>query len=167
LEETSNLDRSDPGPISFFQPKSLLLFIAILLCGEQVGSNEIDFTDRVGLEKSVSDDGAVTLTWDKEPSATIILQRDRSAAFTDPLVLYEGSDNGSVITGLEEGEHFFRIGSSEGKFSEPLRIRVEFVSRVQLIILLSLGAVVVLATVLAIVLGHLGTRRTEGGGGND
>lgn len=131
-----------------------------------MGANEIDFTDRVGLEESVSDDGAVTLSWDKEPSATIILQRDRSAAFTDPLLLYQGTDAGSVVTGLEEGEHFFRIGFAEGEFSEPLRIRVEFVSRVQLTILLSLGAIVVLATVLAIVLGYLGTRRTERGCGN-
>ena len=142
------------------------MFIAIFLCGGQVGANEIDFTDRVGLEESVSDDGAVTLSWDKEPSATIILQRDRSAAFTDPLLLYQGTDAGSVVTGLEEGEHFFRIGFAEGEFSEPLRIRVEFVSRVQLTILLSLGAIVVLATVLAIVLGYLGTRRTERGCGN-
>lgn len=130
---------ADPGNIDF-QPE-------LLENGRQLDSN----------------DGAVTLQW-PAPDGTIELQQASEPAFQHPLSRYTGSDPGSVITGLPEGQHYFRLRqvntpAPSGPWSAPLEVRVEFMDRGHLILLLSLGAIVVLLTVGTIITGHYRTRR--------
>lgn len=72
---------------------------------------------------------------------------------------YEGPDLASVRTGLAEGLHVFRIRASEesggtGGWSE-ISVRVEYMNPTKVRWLLILGGSVVLATVAAIIHGHL------------
>lgn len=87
----------------------------------------MDFRDRAALEKNVSDNGSVTLTWEKAAELVIELQHSTDPDFPEPVVRYRGADPGSVITGLPEGVHHFRIGdTSSGGWSPPLAVTVEF-----------------------------------------
>lgn len=125
----------------------------------------MDFSDRETLDGTTSDRGTVTLSWIIEEGSEVELQQAGEANFAEPVVRYRGGDPGSVLTGLPEGLHYFRIrnlsAETEGEWSAPLEIRVEFVPRRQLFLLLGLGALVVGSTIVTIVAGHLNAGRKE------
>lgn len=94
----------------------------------------------------------------------IELQQSSDSAFTSASVRYFGRDTGSVLTGLAEGSHFFRIRAVESQeWSQPIEIRVEFLAQSRLYLLLGLGGVVVIATISTIIAGHFMTREEQGG----
>ncbi len=102
----------------------------------------------------------MTLTWEKTPGAAIELQQSPDSEFGEPVTRYQGTDTGSVITGLAEGVHYFRIReTSSERWSQALAMRVEFFPRAKLWTILSLGAAVVLATIATIIAGHFKTRK--------
>lgn len=120
----------------------------------------MDFKDRAVLEKSVSDNGTVNLSWEKPPNLAIELQQSSTADFLEPVVRYRGTDPGSVITGLPEGVHHFRIrDAASGEWSPPLAVTVEFFPQAKLWTILGIGAVVVLVTIATIIAGHFKTRK--------
>jgi len=120
-----------------------------------LGAGEIEFLERDTIANKVSEDGSVTLSWSKADEVIVELQQAVGAKFENPMTRYSGNDAGSVLTGLSEGEHYFRIGEKgTGEWSEPLEVTVEFVSRRTLFWLLGAGSIVVLATIGAIVVGH-------------
>lgn len=149
-------------PIRLFQAINLSLAIACVCCGDLWGADGIDFSNRDAIEGAPSANGTVTLAWSDAGDGLFELQQATEGGFADPVVRYEGPDAGSVVSGLPEGVHFFRVRRSGGDWSPAVAVRVEFVPRRKLFTLLGLGGVVVLATVAAIVAGHLSTRR-EGG----
>ena len=76
---------------------------------------------------------------------------------------YKGADSASVITGLPEGIHYFRLSSlDEFPATEPVAITVKFFPRWKLWLILSIGAGVVLTTFGVIIAGHF-SNRNEGG----
>ena len=88
------------------------------------------------------------------------MEHARSKEFTKPWVRYRGDDQSSVLTGLAEGEHFFRI-KEEGEdtsWSKVLPVQVEFVDLTLMYFLLAVGGAVSLLTVGAII--H-GSRKTK------
>jgi hypothetical protein len=130
-----------------------------------LGAETVDFTDREGLQESVSDNGTVTLSWEKPEELEIKLQQSDSVDFTDHTIRYKGTDPASVITGLPEGVHYFRIAdASTSEWSAPLAMRVEFFPRWKVWLILSIGAGVVLATMGIIVIGHFTTKNEEDAG---
>lgn len=95
-----------------------------------MGAETVDFTDRDGLQESVSDNGTVSLSWEKPGKLEIELQQSDSADFTENTTGYKGTDPASVITGLPEGVHYFRIAdASTSEWSAPLAMKVEFFPR--------------------------------------
>ncbi len=75
--------------------------------------------------------GHVSLTWTAgEGDWVYELQSAPGAAFHDPLPRYTGADEVSFISGLEDGEHFFRVraraASSDawGPWSDPVVVPV-------------------------------------------
>lgn len=120
----------------------------------------IDFSMRPEGDESLStSDGTVTLSWEsKADSAVVQLQQGDSPEFLDSEMRYEGADPGSVLTGLPEGTHFFRIrlvdqAGEAGPWSPALGATVQFMDRGQLFWLLGLGGVVVVMTAGAIIAG--------------
>ena len=134
--------------------------------GGDVGSADtsgIDFANREAVEESVSDNGAVTLAWEGGSGEAVVLQQAADPGFSQPVIRYEGADSGSVVTGLPEGVHYFRIGLvGSQEWSEPIRVEVKFFERTTLAILLTIGGVVVIATVGAIVTGAVRSRGEKG-----
>lgn len=151
-----------PVIIRFFPNTLPALAVAFLFCGNPLEAETVDFTDRDGLEAAVSNNGTVTLSWEKPDTLEIELQQSNSAGFTETTTRYQGTDSASVLTGLPEGTHYFRIAdTASSEWSAPLAMKVEFFPRWKLWLILSIGAGVVLATIGAIVAGHFSTKNEE------
>ncbi len=125
-------------------------------------ADRIDFSGREDMEE-VSEDGVAVLSWSAPEGALVEVQQAADAEFSEAETRYAGGDPGTVVTGLPEGDHYFRIRRSpDGGWSPPLRVRVQFVARWKLYLLMGLGGAVACGTVGAILFGHARTRR-EGG----
>lgn len=128
--------------------------------GELAG---IDFSDREEVTSKVSDNGALTLAWQKDEASAVEVQRAGDAAFTKPQTVYRGTDAGTVVSGLAEGSHWFRIRlDGASAWSSPLQVEVEFFPRQHLFLLLGTGGIVVIATLTAIIAGHFKSAQDGG-----
>lgn len=158
-----------PGPIRLFLPSPALVAIALCCGGGLVNGDAlaIDFSAELVTEtrSATSNDGATTLTWElPRHSKAVELQQDSTDRFTDPVLRYHGADTGSVLTGLPEGAHFFRIRALDadgqgGPWSAPFQVHVSYMERGRLFLFLVTGGVVVALTAGAIMGGHLKTRK--------
>ncbi len=77
-----------------------------------------------------------------------------TAGFESSKLRYRGPDHGSVLTGFQEGSYFFRVRSEEGLWSEVVEVNVKFIGRGYVILLMSLGGFVFVATVGTLLFGH-------------
>lgn len=110
----------------------------------------------------MSNDGTVLLAWTLS-GREVELQQAAGPEFEDAVTRYSGSDSASVLTGLAEGSHWFRIRDGESlEWSDPLRVEVDFVSSRTLKIYLLSGGLVVLLTVGAIVSGFIRAMERSG-----
>lgn len=100
-----------------------------------------------------SNDGHLKLEWDAPDDVKVEVQKSDSKDFKNPSVLYKGIDRASFISGLENGDHFFRIREEGGSWSPTLTIHVKHQSLQLAFILFALGAVVFILTVLVVVKG--------------
>lgn len=106
-----------------------------------------------------SEEGKVLLEW-ADGEGTFRLEHARDAEFTDPLARYTGPDRASLVTGLEEGAHHFRVArlSDEGPvamvWSNPVRVSVEYVDARLVVFLMIVGSLLFFATVGAVLIGH-------------
>ena len=104
----------------------------------------------------------MTLQWSNPEGKTVVLQQSTLATFADPVARYTGSEKSSVLSGLAEGRHYFRVGEEgTSNWSVPLTVEVKFFPRDRLFLLLGSGAVVVLLTMGTIIAGAL-RHRGEG-----
>ncbi len=125
---------------------------------------EIRFTSPADRETVVSE-GVINLAWevsgDRQP-ALFELQESSAAAFSEAetRLRYRGPDRGSVVSGMREGSHYFRVRAVEadgtvGGWSEPVHVEARYISREKVVWLLSLGGVVFVATLTTLIAGHL------------
>ena len=116
-----------------------------------------------------SEDGTVTLEWPELAlTSRIDLQQGATPDFSDAFTRFQGRDEGSVVTGLREGTHYFRVRTLDtageaSAWSEPLVVEVRFMDRGRLFSLLGLGCVVVVLTIGGIVTGFLRHREDLAG----
>lgn len=113
-------------------------------------------------------EGWIELKWpDSDEDTEVELQQGIDPAFAEATIRYRGPDRGSVITGLPEGLHYFRVrevGAERGDappWSEPLTVEVVFMDRGTLFLFLAIGGVVVVLTVGAIIAGHFSSKTTS------
>ncbi|MBT8043591.1 MAG: hypothetical protein KJO79_01470 [Verrucomicrobiae bacterium] len=122
----------------------------------------IEFSDLKNLRKSAAacENGSITLAWSSLSSDSdqeVILEQSDNPRFEKSVVRYRGNDTGSVISGLPEGVHYFRVkyaDSSVQSCSSTLKVTVEFFSERKLAWLLGIGGVVVITTIGTIVYGY-------------
>lgn len=114
-----------------------------------------------------TNEGVVNLAWEGPEGATFELQQSPDPAFPEPGTgtRYLGPDPGSVISGLPEGTHYFRVrdvptNGTPGEWSGPLEVRVEFMATKWVVTLLIFGAVVFFTTIATIITGHLRSRQS-------
>lgn len=114
----------------------------------------------------------LTLEWeipeesDFSESLTFQLEEAASDDFSDPSLRYEGPDSASVVSGLAEGEYYFRVRSvadedDTSAWSDPVHVTIEYDSLAKAFLLFGIGAVVSIATVVLVITGDRRTRREE------
>lgn len=107
-------------------------------------------------------EGHATLSWAARdgngPVRAFELQYASHPGFTDARTWYRGPDRASFVSGLPEGRTWFRVRAVEegltGPFSEPIAVEVEYASAATVTRLMALGAIVFLATVATVAVGH-------------
>ena len=137
-------------------------FGAVVCCSEGVAGSAT-FSVPPGGGELESVDGVLSLVWesDRDPgggeggSVEYELQQASDESFADAIVRYRGSDAGSYLTGLAEGDYFFRVRERDGEWSPTLTASVKFIDRRVLITLLATGFVVSAATIGTILVGSL------------
>jgi uncharacterized protein (DUF2141 family) len=109
-----------------------------------------------------SNDGVARLTWEVSGNQSVHIQQSRTENFREPVMLYQGNDTGTTITGLKDGSYFFRIGTDNNgdiDWGEPKQLQVAHHSLTRAFGFFAIGVVVFLATLALIV---TGSRRQKG-----
>ncbi len=109
------------------------------------------------------------LKWQSKGAATYELQERYSEQREEhglSQTRYTGPDSSSVRSGLQEGWHAFQVRAIEkdgtrSEWSETLYLKVTYMDRGRLQLLLLLGGLVVLSTIAAILHGHLSHRNRK------
>ncbi|MFW5882829.1 MAG: hypothetical protein ACOCVG_00510 [Verrucomicrobiota bacterium] len=119
-------------------------------------------------------EGHVELRWtlveegalDAEEAEGVRFQLEQAtvADFSDATERYVGRDLGSFISGLAEGNYYFRVravapSGEPGAWSEPMQVTVDYPNVRLVQTLLIAGAIVLVLTVGAIIAGHLKTKK--------
>ncbi|MFC7339486.1 hypothetical protein ACFQY0_20000 [Haloferula chungangensis] len=87
---------------------------------------------------------------------TLSFRLEEKTAASEWQSRYEGPDRSSVRTGMAEGLHEFRVlDLSKNLYSETLSVEVRYMDAGRVRLLLISGGIVVLATIIAILHGHL------------
>lgn len=159
----------------------MALFAFVLSCGG-VFADTGDSADEVPTlrspgtasgETATSEDAKIVLTWGferEEPEGDAVefveidglrfeLEQAREPEFPGAVTRYRGPDQTSVLTGLAEGEYYFRVrlnpeDGEAGAWSETLAAEVDYFPRWQVFLLVGIGFAVVAATVAAVLHGH-------------
>jgi len=121
-----------------------------------------------GADTITTTEGHATLSWSVDGPARqdlrFALEQAPTARFARAEERYRGPDRGSFVSGLPEGDTWFRVRAIDaegraGAWSAPVRIEVAYPSMTLVARLFALGAVVLGCTVLAVALGHRRARR--------
>ena len=108
----------------------------------------------------VSRTGHFQLNWQYKGSETMfILQQDTHPDFPNPHIIYNGPDLARTMTGMLNGEYFFRVRAENEGWSETASVKVEHYPLSTAFIFLGLGALVFLATAILIIGGHIKHRK--------
>jgi len=150
---------------SFLKSACALFFGAALMVPCAAGESR--FT-APGLPSFETNEGVVNLAWEGPEGVTFELQQSSDPGFSasETRTRYQGADPGSVVSGLPAGSHHFRIRAinadgTAGEWSAPLEVRVDFMATGWVVTLLIAGAAIFLATLTAIITGHLRTREAH------
>jgi hypothetical protein len=127
------------------------------------------FVDGVAVS---ADEGHVVLSWtpaegDDPAASRLIFELEQSAdpAFGNHRLRHRGAERSFFVTGLPEGQVYFRVravsGETAGRWSETIAVDVVYPGRLEVLALVSVGCLVFLATVTAILVGWARSRREE------
>ncbi len=110
---------------------------------------------------AVSDDGTVQLAWDAGDDDSIYeVRRSGSAGFESSVLVYEGRDAATFVSGLPEGEYHFKVRSkgAGGEYpdwpADSFILKVEYIDSRLVVVLMAAGFVTFLAIVGTIIMGH-------------
>lgn len=126
----------------------------LLLC--TVCSYGIAGSVRFGFETNEvsASDGYIKLFWLSDSNdGEYELQRSDSPQFDQPITIYKGPDRASFISGLKDGEYFYRVRAEGGVWSTPLKVTVQHPSMNLAFTLSSIGLIVFLITVIVVIRG--------------
>lgn len=147
--------------LAFFSPASFLAS----------QSPEIPVPQFQGSFSRTSDAGHIRLSWRFRDGALLNgalhseLQQAREPAFETAQTIYAGPDLASFVSGLPNGEFYFRVrarsenGAGAGAWSQPVLLNVQHHSLQLAFTLFGLGAVVFLATLALVFLGNRQAKR--------
>jgi hypothetical protein len=120
--------------------------------------------DKISLDcpPSPNDIGAFRLSWRGPQNGLFRLTEEGPAG---RLILYEGEDRASTVTGRRAGDYAYRVGVLDGaeftRWSDPCFVTVKPPSLGAAFALFGVGLFVTLATAWLVVRGHRAHRRGE------
>ncbi len=125
---------------------------------------EVRFTNPTS-PSYVTDDGTVSLTWATEDTPEQLdpifeVRRWQAGSPPEGILIYEGQDTASFVSGLSEGQHVFRIGLKSNQNPYPnwgdtnLVVDVKYISMSMVWPLMGAGATGFVVLILTIILGR-------------
>lgn len=107
-------------------------------------------------KENLSEDGHIKIEWDMSVAhAEVELQQATREDFSDATIVYNGPDNATFISGLEDGTYYYRIRKVDGSWSDFVRVNVKHHSLSLALSLFVAGSIVFLLTVWVVVKGAL------------
>ena len=138
-------------PLHRFRPAALLA-LAWLLAGPTLAAPSLT------TDSPLATAGYYQLSWSGAPDSAYELQESPRADFASTITLYRGPDRASMLTGRADGDYFYRLraldGPQAGPWSTTLRVEVRHHPLSRALLFLTLGALVFLATLAAILVGN-------------
>lgn len=110
----------------------------------------------LSLNTSISSDGVAQITWQLPASSKIILEQSSFEDFSNAKIIYSGFDDATVLTGLLDGDYYFRArlhDDEESVWGPVVQLSVKHHSLMQAFTFFLIGLVVFVATLLLIVFG--------------
>ncbi|MGR8931250.1 MAG: fibronectin type III domain-containing protein [Gammaproteobacteria bacterium] len=123
-----------------------------------MSSTAASASPKLNSDTKLSTAGYFQLSWQDSSSQSFTLQQASNAEFRDAATLYRGPDQATVISGLPNGNYFYRVRSSDGQWSKTMEVSVKHHSLVKALGFFGLGAVMFI-TMVALLLN--GARRKE------
>lgn len=141
----------------------ILTFCLILLShSNELLSETVQF---IGDKQQSTTTGYSLLKWEfpashEQIKVSFILQQSLDPSFTQVKTLYEGPDYASFVSGLSNGEYYYRVGTKSKnspvpQWSEPLSLEVAHHSKQLAMSLFVIGIIIFLSTAGVIVVGNL------------
>ncbi len=105
---------------------------------------------------AVSDDGTIELEWaGSQGRGVFIVERASTPDFENNILVYEGPDTATFVSGLAEGEYYFRVREhGEQETSSALVVQVQFVSLKLVMWLLGAGLLCLVLLLFFLLRGH-------------
>jgi len=89
----------------------------------------------------VADDGLsagyVTLAWDNDNKETIAIEQSMGNGWK---TIYQGLDKATTLSGLSDGDYFFRLKHADGSYSNQISLEVKHHTRAKAFGFFGLGA---------------------------
>ncbi len=159
-----------------FPQKFLLSVLALIVTTGSAISFAGENAPAFVTQSQTSRTGHVKLIWEPatlpapdDGAPVFELQAASHPDFSDPRVVYSGSDRASFVSGLANGTYYYRVrnldNGTPGAWSDPLEITVDHHSLSLALLLFGLGFVVVAATFAVVLRGSFQQDEAEAGGG--
>ncbi len=97
--------------------------------------------------------GHIRLDWVSDHEGEFELQQATQHDFNDARTIYKGHDKASFISGLTNGNYYFRIKEKGNDWSDHLFVMVEYQSLTLAFSLFTIGAIVFILTAAVIIKG--------------
>lgn len=132
----------------------VIFFLLMLMAGPALGlAQQLELS---ASQKSKSTDGHVQLKWQGDQlsrESIFEVQQAKDENFRTAKSIYQGPDRATFVSGLENGQYYFRVRPQGGEWSNVYALQVQHHSLQLTFILLGLGAVVFLCTAAIVIRG--------------
>jgi len=115
----------------------------------------------ISASDSLTQTGFFQLKWQSDQQADFVLQQDTTLEFKTPKVLYNGPDTARAISGLLNGNYYYRVRIASNDWSGPVKVVVEHYKLSTALLFLGMGALVFLSTAILIINGYIKTKKHQ------
>lgn len=110
---------------------------------------------RLQASTELSTEGYLVLSWDAAPApASLILEQSQRADFSNSARRELGEARATTLTGLADGDYYFRLVGASGPLSEPVHVQVAHHSLTRAASFFFLGACLFGLLIVVIVSGN-------------
>lgn len=124
---------------------SCVLFFSV--CATPVSANQLSS------DMSLSTAGYFNLSWAADKPAPYVIQQSLDASFKQAKTIYQGSDQASVMSGLPDGQYFYRMQANAGQWSEAIKVEVKHHTLEKAFAFFAAGAVMLFTLVFVLIKG--------------